>query len=119
MDTKTLAGELYDLLDDYPELEPGTHNLSITTFRYVPEVLASGGETIETYLNDLNAEILTELQESGEMYISNAVVGGVYLLRMCIVNFRTTHEDIEALPPYVVTLGEELDARLRPERLRS
>ena len=45
---------------------------------------------MEGYLNDLNRELLTRLQQGGEAYLSNAVIGGKYALRACIVNFRTT-----------------------------
>lgn len=46
--------------------------------------------------------------------MSNAVVGGTFLLRACIVNFRTTLADVETLAALVVRLGRELDAELRP-----
>jgi hypothetical protein len=45
------------------------------------------------------------------------VVNGAYLLRLCIVNFRTSIEDIEALPELVAAAGRELDGRMRPEHL--
>jgi aromatic-L-amino-acid/L-tryptophan decarboxylase len=35
-------------------------------------------------------------------------------LRACIVNFRTSIEDVEALLPIVVRIGDELDATMRP-----
>jgi aromatic-L-amino-acid/L-tryptophan decarboxylase len=57
--------------------------------------------------------LLTRLQNSGEAYVSNAVVNGVFALRVCIVNFRTSAEDIEALPALVVRLGKEVDSLLR------
>jgi aromatic-L-amino-acid decarboxylase len=45
------------------------------------------------------------------------VISGKYALRACIVNFRTTLEDVEALLPIVVRIGEEVDAALRPSTL--
>jgi hypothetical protein len=66
----------------------------------------------------LNRELLTRLQNSGEAYPSNAVVRGRFALRVCVVNFRTSLEDVEALLPIVVRMGEELDGALRPESLR-
>jgi aromatic-L-amino-acid decarboxylase len=62
--------------------------------------------------------LLTRLQNSGEAYISNAVIEGKFLLRACIVNFRTSLADIEALPEIVSRIGREVDAELRPERLK-
>ena len=49
----------------------------------------------------------------------NAVIEGKYLLRACIVNFRTTLSDVEALPEIVIRLGRELDSEMRPKSLQS
>jgi glutamate/tyrosine decarboxylase-like PLP-dependent enzyme len=113
-----LAGELFRLIGQTPELEALTQSLSITTFRFVPTDLTTGGEEVETYLDQLNSEVLTRLQNSGEAYLSNAIVRGRFALRACIVNFRTTQADIEALPPLVVRIGEKTDGELRPAGLR-
>jgi aromatic-L-amino-acid decarboxylase len=112
-----LAQELFERIPRYPELEAFTRSLSITTFRYVPTDLSSG-EEVARYLNDLNRELLTRIQSSGEAYLSNAVVNGNFALRVCIVNFRTSSADIEALLPLVVRLGHEADLELRPAGLR-
>lgn len=108
-----LAQELYRLVDAQPELEAFTQGLSITTFRYVPPDLVPGLESVEEYLNRLNAELLIRLQRSGEVVFSNAVVGGKFLLRACIVNFRTSLEDVEAVPGIVMRMGQEVDAEMR------
>ena len=97
-----LARELFDRAAAHPELEAVTHNLSITTFRYVPSGVTEDG------LNTLNERILTALQQSGRAYVSNAVVDGRYLLRACIVNFRTTSEDLQLLLDAVVQIGRSL-----------
>jgi glutamate/tyrosine decarboxylase-like PLP-dependent enzyme len=112
-----LAKTLHKLVAQKPELEAFTHSLSITTFRYVPRDLKMANEKIEEYLNQLNTEVLTRLQNSGEAYVSNAVIDGKFALRACIVNFRTSLEDIEALPEIVLRIGHEADAELRPEEL--
>jgi glutamate/tyrosine decarboxylase-like PLP-dependent enzyme len=114
-----LAKELYELVAKQPELQAFTHSLSITTFRYVPSDLKSGSEKIEEYLNQLNTELLTRLQNSGEAYLSNAVIDGKFALRACIVNFRTSPADIEALPEIVLRIGRKVDTELRPEGLHS
>lgn len=69
-------------------------------------------------LNQLNTELLTRLQRGGEVLVSNAVVEGKFLLRACIVNFRTSLEDVEALPDIAIRLGREVDAALRPAKLK-
>jgi glutamate/tyrosine decarboxylase-like PLP-dependent enzyme len=96
-----------------------TQHLSITTFRYVPPDLPGDPAAVEEYLSTLNEELLNRLQQGGEAFISNAVLDGRYILRACIVNFRTTLADVEALPEIVVRLGRRLDAELRPEALQA
>jgi aromatic-L-amino-acid/L-tryptophan decarboxylase len=108
-----LTGELFASLAEYPELQPLTLGLSIATFRYVPRDLAGDAERNMEYLNQLNAELLTRLQNTGAVYPSNAIVQGTFAIRVCIVNFRTTREDILSLPPLAVALGQEADQELR------
>jgi hypothetical protein len=56
-------------------------------------------------------------QAGGEATLSNAIVGGAFALRACIVNFRTRRADIEGLPPLVARMGREVDAALRTQHL--
>ncbi|MGA7524118.1 MAG: pyridoxal-dependent decarboxylase [Acidobacteriaceae bacterium] len=109
-----LARELYARVAHEPELEAFTHSLSITTFRYIPPSLDVADPRSAEYLNQLNRDLLTALQNSGEVYLSNAVIDGKFALRACIVNFRTSLADIDVLPPLAVRLGRQLDATLRP-----
>jgi glutamate/tyrosine decarboxylase-like PLP-dependent enzyme len=109
-DDIALARDLHDLAAADPELEAWTTSLSITTFRYVPADVEPGSPEAETYLNELNRELLDRLGHGGEAYVSNAVVGNVYLLRPCIVNFRTSRSDVEALPELVKRVGAEIHA---------
>ena len=111
-----LARALNDLLVDYPEIEALSQNLSITTFRYVPHDLLDRSETepVRSYLNELNQEILARIERSGEIYLSNAVIQERFALRVCVVNFRTSLEDIEVFPEVVMRLGRATDEALRP-----
>jgi aromatic-L-amino-acid decarboxylase len=115
-----LAEVLYQSIAADAELEPATLSLSIATFRFVPKDLASRTDQpgAAEYLNTLNTELLTRLQRGGEVYVSNAVVGGKFLLRACIVNFRTSVEDVRVLPQIVVRVGRVTDEELRPTSLR-
>jgi glutamate/tyrosine decarboxylase-like PLP-dependent enzyme len=108
-----LSRRLFEQIGRHRELEPLTQSLSIATFRYVPPDMEGRGTDIETYLDQLNRELLTRLQNTGEVYLSNAVIHGKFALRACVVNFRTSMDDIEALPALVVRLGKELDSELR------
>jgi hypothetical protein len=73
------------------------------TFRFVPP-----GKLGPEALNAFNEKLLTAIQEDGRTYMSNAVVNGKYALRACIVNFRTTRRDVEAIPGIVVEIGRRL-----------
>jgi hypothetical protein len=55
---------------------------------------------------------VTRLQVDGELFVSNAVINGAYLLRACIVNFRTGQSDVEAVPEIVVRTGRALMEQL-------
>jgi glutamate/tyrosine decarboxylase-like PLP-dependent enzyme len=116
-DDMRLARAMYDRIARCGELEALTNALSITTFRFVPPDLKRNDEQVESYLNDLNRELLTHLQQGGEAYLSNAVISGKYALRACIVNFRTTLQDVEALLPVIVRIGDQVDKALRPASL--
>src|SRR5215469_2645936 len=107
-----LARYLYDLAANHPELEAITQRLSITTLRYVPPELRTslGSEPVEEYLNHLNQRVLAAIEKSGEAFMSNAVIDGKYVLRFCIVNFRASTCDIEAMPEPVARLGRQIHA---------
>ena len=83
----------------------------------MPTDLDTDGEEAGRYLDELNREVLTRLQNSGEAYLSNAVIEGKFALRACIVNFRTSLADVEALLPLVVQIGKDVDVALRPKSL--
>jgi aromatic-L-amino-acid/L-tryptophan decarboxylase len=110
-----LSRAMAEAVRSHAELEFVTQSLSITTFRFVPrEVRAeAGGPETERYLDALNRELLDRLQRGGEAFVSNAVVGGRYVLRACIVNFHTTRADVEALPEIVARVGRMVHAQLR------
>ncbi|MEQ1869982.1 MAG: aminotransferase class V-fold PLP-dependent enzyme [Vicinamibacterales bacterium] len=111
-----LARHLHALVQQLPDFEAMTQHLSITTFRYVPQDLQVSPPTPERerYLQQLNEALLTRVERSGEAFLSNAVVGGRFALRACIVNFRTSARDIEALVSLLSRLGHEVDETLRP-----
>jgi glutamate/tyrosine decarboxylase-like PLP-dependent enzyme len=107
-----LSRKLFDLLQSHPEFEALTQKLSITTFRYVPPALRSrlGDPAVEASLNTLNEALLARVEQRGKAFFSNAVIGGRFALRACIVNFRTSDADIDAVPEIVAALGRECSA---------
>ncbi|MDX2086732.1 MAG: aminotransferase class V-fold PLP-dependent enzyme [Kofleriaceae bacterium] len=110
-----LSQQLHREVLAHAELQPLTQSLSITTFRYVPADLRAGigTESVEKHLDALNRELLVRIQASGEAFVSNAVLGGIYALRACIVNFHTTPRDITMLPEIVARIGRGIDRELR------
>jgi aromatic-L-amino-acid/L-tryptophan decarboxylase len=117
-DDMRLSRSMLESVRQHPELEALTQGLSIATFRYVPTDLDRADADVAEYLNGLNQELLTRLQQGGEAYLSNAVIGGKYALRACIVNFRTTLADVEAVPELVVRIGRRVDAEMRSAALK-
>ena len=115
-----LSRSLAEVVRRTAGLQCMTQALSITTFRYVPVDLQGGlGESaVEAYLDALNRELLDRLQRGGEVFVSNAVIEGRYVLRACIVNFHTTITDVEAVPAIVVRVGKAVDEHLRPPALK-
>ena len=94
------AQMLAELIDAEPTLERvAPVELSAVCFRW------TGGEA-ET-LDRRNAEILRRVTERGRVAISNATIRGNFCLRACIVNHRTTDEDVAAVVAEVLTAAEE------------
>ncbi|HSE27730.1 MAG TPA: aminotransferase class V-fold PLP-dependent enzyme, partial [Gemmatimonadales bacterium] len=108
-----LARALHRAVAARPELEALSCRLSIATFRYVPPDLRAEAGSHGQYLDRLNKAIVDRIQREGEAFVSNAVVDGRYALRACIVNFRTTLADVEALPAIMARTGRDVDATLR------
>jgi glutamate/tyrosine decarboxylase-like PLP-dependent enzyme len=116
-----LSERMADAVRTHEEFELVTQSLSITTFRYVPADLRArvGEPEVEAYLNELNETLLDRTQRGGEAFVSNAVVGGRYVLRACIVNFHTGEADVAAVPGIMARAGHELDGTMRPAPLRA
>jgi len=111
-----LSRAMADAVQRHPDLELTSQALSITTFRYVPADLRGGvgTEEVERELDALNRALLDRLQREGEVFVSNAVIDGRYVLRACIVNFRTQQADVEALPDIVARRGRTLREARQP-----
>ncbi len=114
-DDMRLSRAMADAIARHDALELATQELSITTFRYVPPDLRaeSGRPEVERHLDVLNRTLVDRLQRGGETFVSNAVVGGRYLLRACVVNFHTEREDIDAFVRIAARTGRAIDGELR------
>lgn len=110
-----LSQFLFEEAKKHAELEAVTQNLSIATLRYIPDNYVRGEKMNEAYLNTLNQKLLNELQQGGEVFLSNAVVSGKYCLRACIVNFRTSKKDIREVIEIIVRKGRQVHEILKRE----
>ena len=113
-----LSKLFFELAEQHLELEAVTQNLSITTLRYVPLNFINNNEETAAYLNKLNETLLNNLQQGGEVFLSNAVIAGKYCLRGCIVNFRTSKKDIEEIIEIVVREGKKVQEKLEKTKLQ-
>jgi len=74
--------------------------LSAVCFRHVPPEGASAAEH--------NAAIAALITEEARILLAPATVDGVPCLRACIVNHRTSEEDVRSIVDVVLELGERL-----------
>jgi glutamate/tyrosine decarboxylase-like PLP-dependent enzyme len=106
--------ELVDQSNDFEMMAPV--ELSIFCFRYIPPTLKSSyvmaspdqREGIDHDLNNLNEQILKDVQREGNSYLSNANVAGRFALRGCVLNYRTTKQDMEILLIDIRKAGQAL-----------
>ncbi len=95
-----LMGNLIDESDAFELLAPV--QLNVVCFRYRPDHLEEGP------LDRLNDEIVIRLQESGEAVTSSTTVGARRAIRVCIVNQRTTDDDVRITLAAIERIGNAL-----------
>lgn len=97
-----LARELTRQVVSTPNLElvVGEPDLSTVPFRRLP----SSGD-----VDDHNVRLARAMQEDGRVYVTSAVIDGRACLRPCIVNFRTTSDDVRALLEVAEEIGRTLE----------
>ena len=76
--------------------------LSIVCFRYRPQ----GGADVD--LDCLNEAIARDLLASGRAFLSSTRLHGVYALRMCIINWRTSAGDIDEIVRLLKEIGHKV-----------
>jgi aromatic-L-amino-acid decarboxylase len=82
------------------------HVLSIANFRWRPP----GSTMTETEVDRLNRRIVNRLVGDGSFFLAPTILKGRAALRVCIVNFRTTPDDLTFLLDEVARVGGELIA---------
>ncbi len=121
-DNIRLARYLYEAVEAAPDLEPAASEpeLSIVCFRYLPGALRIRREqgtdeekrAIDFRVDRLNDRIVADLQASGDAYVSSASVDGRSVVRACIVNYRSTREDVDGFVELVSRLGARAAAEM-------
>jgi aromatic-L-amino-acid decarboxylase len=93
---------LHSELSRHHELEAlcGEPPLSVVPFRHVPAGVAD--------LDGHNARLVAALQEQGDVWVAPARVDGKVCLRPCVVNYRTTDDDVRALIHATLEVGTQL-----------
>lgn len=98
-----LAQTLADAIDAEPRLERlAPVALSAVCFRFVHN---------EADTDTLNRAILDRVVRRGQVYISNATIHGKFALRACVVNHRTSEEDVKAVVAEVLAAADEVLAQ--------
>jgi aromatic-L-amino-acid decarboxylase len=96
-----LAKRLREKLRAHPDFElVAAGPLSITCFRYAP----AGASHLEA----LNRSVLEIIQNQGDVYLTSTQLNGVFVLRACIINFRTEEADLDFLVDAVSKAGQQV-----------
>lgn len=74
--------------------------LSICCFLYHPAGVRD--------LSALNRALLTRVQADGRVFLTGTELDGRYVLRVCIVNFRTIEDDLDFLLDVITEKGQEV-----------
>jgi glutamate/tyrosine decarboxylase-like PLP-dependent enzyme len=120
-----LAHYLADCVRQSPDLAlMAPPSLSVVCFRYVgtPEGDRADGGTgrgeplpprdrSEDGIAALNRALLERLQLGGEAFLTSTDLRGRFVLRACIVNFRSRLEDVDRMLAAVRATGKELENR--------
>jgi aromatic-L-amino-acid/L-tryptophan decarboxylase len=102
-----LARFLADEVDRRPEFERMAQQvLSIVNFRYVPENASSSDEELDR----LNRRIVNHLVSNGSFLLAPTILKGKTAMRACIVNFRTTEDDLTYLLDEAARIGREISS---------
>ncbi len=79
--------------------------LSITCFLYAPPGAAD--------VTALNRSLLSLVQSQGDVYLTSTELNGQFVLRACLVNFRTTEADLDFLLDTITQAGQQVLAGQR------
>jgi glutamate/tyrosine decarboxylase-like PLP-dependent enzyme len=97
VDCARYLAEMVAQSEDFEMLAPV--GLSVFCLRYLPQPLRGGHLSTEQELelDRVNEQIMLQVQRDGSSYLSNATVAGRFALRGCVLNYRTTRQDMQTL----------------------
>jgi aromatic-L-amino-acid/L-tryptophan decarboxylase len=99
-----LAQRLTSAIDAEPALERlAPVPLSAICFRH-----RGTGTPDEREIDDFNLRVLRRIIRRGRVYISNATIHGRFALRACIVNHRSTPDDVDRVVSETLAAAEEV-----------
>jgi glutamate/tyrosine decarboxylase-like PLP-dependent enzyme len=106
-----LAAVLQQRLRDSPDFKlVAAGPLSVTCFRYCPEALAGNEAAVDAF----NRKLLASVQNAGQVFLTGTELAGRFVLRACVVNFRTTESDVGVLIDAIRRAGERLQSEHAP-----
>jgi glutamate/tyrosine decarboxylase-like PLP-dependent enzyme len=73
--------------------------LSVTCFRYTPPGIED--------MNLFSKQVVEIVQRSGQAFLTSTELNGQTVLRACVVNFRTTEADLDALLDAIAEAGQQ------------
>jgi aromatic-L-amino-acid/L-tryptophan decarboxylase len=88
--------------DDFELVATGP--LSVTCFRYAP----SGARDLDA----LNRRLLDLVQRQGQVFLTSTQIDDMFVLRACIVNFRTGEADLDVLLDVLAEAGRNVELRI-------
>jgi glutamate/tyrosine decarboxylase-like PLP-dependent enzyme len=74
--------------------------LSVITFRFRP---ARGD------INEFNKKLLAKIIESGMLFLSSTLLAGQFVIRVCILSFRTHQQEIDEAFAIIKQMATELE----------
>jgi aromatic-L-amino-acid decarboxylase len=101
-----LAHALQARIRAHPDFElVAAGPLSITCFRYT----SPGAHDLDA----LNRRLLDLVQREGQVFLTSTQLDGMFVLRACVVNFRTTEADLDTLLDVLAEAGRRVNEERR------
>ncbi len=103
-----LARWAADQLATMPDIELiAEPQLTVTAFRFRPDALP------ESDLNDLNQRLMQAINQRKRVYLTHTWLNGRFVIRICVLSFRTHQDRMEACLQDIRASVDELRRELR------